>query len=67
MRKRSPYLGTPIAIGRLSKVIRLPNLDLPAVLNAKINVFVKDGIADGVKAPGGKADCERRVVGTAPR
>ena len=54
--KRSPYLCTPVTVRRLGIAIRWPNSDLATVVDAEIDLSVKDRVADGVQVSGGEAE-----------
>lgn len=47
---------TPVAVGRLSKAVGWPNLDLAAIVAAEIDVLVKDRGTVGVQISGGQAE-----------
>lgn len=56
VRKGSSYLCTPVAVGRLSNAVSWPNLDLAAIVDAEIDVFVKERVTDGVQVFSGQAE-----------
>lgn len=51
-----PYLCTPVTVGILGESVRWPNFDRVTVVDAEIDVFVKDRVADVVQGAGGKTE-----------
>ena len=56
VRKGSSYLRTPVAVGRLSKAVSWPNFDLATIVDAEVDVLVKDRVTVGVHVFGGQAE-----------